>query len=59
MILMPEAVTVPSVIMMTSTVSEESFVRDIYTQTYGLIFVHFFFKVRKTEKKKTQTTANM
>ena len=57
--LMSEAVTVPSLTMMPSTVSEESFVRDTHTDTrtdFGLVYVDFF-KVRKTLKTKRRANA--
>ena len=46
-ILMSEAVTVPSLMMMTSLVSEESLASDRHTHRHGLVYVNIF-KVLKT-----------
>ena len=58
-ILMSQAVTVPSLMIMTSTVSEESRVRDRQThrQTHrhSLVYVNFFKSLRTLTKKEHTT----
>ena len=59
---MPEAVIMPSLMMMTSTVSEESFAMDTHTHTHTQIWSQFYLKIcfankkKKEEKKKRSKT---
>ena len=49
---MSEAVTIPRFMMMTSTVSKESFARDTDRQTDSLVYLKLFQNFEKKKERK-------